>query len=107
MKHEDGETIGSLNFNIIAVVKDLISGQSVTDQATGLQKTQVSDTAWKQWTTFCDRYRIDPLKTVEQIEQRRFAETGLLQTVERWKWSSDTFWWNVSMPLDDHSPVAT
>lgn len=100
VKHEDGETLGSLNFNIFTVVKDP-TGQPVIDQATGLPKTQASVGAWKQWTTFCTRYGVDPSETAELVEQGRFAETGITQIVERWKWTPSGNFWNVSMPLGD------
>lgn len=105
VKHEDGETLGSLNFNLFTVVKDP-AGQPIMDQATGLLKTQASIGAWKQWTTFCERYGVDPSEAADLVEQNRFAETGITQITERWKWTQSGNFWNVSMPLGEPPQAA-
>ena len=98
VKHEDGETLGSLNFNLFTVVKNP-DGSPVIDDETGVPKTQASIGAWKQWSTFCERYGVDPTDAANLVSEGRAAETGILQMVERFKWTQSGTFWNVSMPL--------
>ena len=101
VKHADGESFGSLNFNLMRIVKDAATGAPITDPETGLPKTEPSIGAWRQWEAFCSRYGIDAAEALDLVEQGRAAETGILGLTERWKWSQSGDFLNVSMPLGE------
>jgi hypothetical protein len=105
VKHADGESFGSLNFNLARGVKNA-DGTPVMDPETNLQKTEPSIGAWKQWETFCARYGVDAAEALDLVEQNRAHETGILGLVERWKWSQSGDFLNVSMPLGDSAGAA-
>lgn len=105
VKHADGESFGSLNFNLARGVKNA-DGTPVMDPETSMQKTEPSIGAWKQWETFCARYGVDAAEALDLVEQNRAHETGILGLVERWKWSQSGDFLNVSMPLGESAGAA-
>jgi hypothetical protein len=98
VKHADGESFGSLNFNLQKVQK-LPSGEPELGED-GLPILVPSVGAWNAWEAFCGRYGLSADDTLEAVEGGRAADTGLIGVEEVWKWTQSGDFLNITLAAD-------